>query len=176
MNKLAVSIVLFSVLMGSPEKSEAQDHIRARLGFSTVSGLVGLEYQKGSTVFGIGLWRPISADGVTDINGEELDDLSSISIGARYFLEPEESGLFGGLSFIINSEGDIEVDEDYNFTKTVGYNALFLTGGYRVVLGDRIDLTVGAGYGFNLGLSESAKESINSGAPSIDLTLGFAIK
>ena len=157
---MGVCCLLFSM----PSQADAQDHIRARLGISTVSGLVGLEYQKDNYALDLGFLPPVDT-GIFD------DDKPRIAIGARYLMAPEANGLFGALSFVMNSEA---VGES---TGIEHYNALFVTAGYRLILADRFDLTLGGGYGPTLGLSEEAERGgIDSGTPSIDITLGYTIK
>ena len=154
------------VLLSTPSKADGQDRIRARLGLSTVSGLVALEYQKNNFALNLGFLPAVDT-------GPFHDDKLRIAIGTRYFMAPEvnANGLLGGLSFMTNSEAVWESDGMIHH-----YNALFLTAGYRLSFGDRFDLTLGGGYGANLGLSDDAKTVVNPGIPSFDITLGFAIK
>jgi len=154
------------LLLGVPSQVDAQDHIRARLGISTISGLVGLEYQKNNFALDLG-FLPAVDTAASDVP----DDKPRIAIGARYLMAPEANGLFGGLSLIMNSEAVGESDGVVHH-----YNALFLTAGYRLIFADRFDLTLGGGYGSNLGLSGDAKTVTDSGTPSFDITLGYAIK
>ena len=152
------------LLLSVPSQVDGQDHIRARLGISTVSGVLGLEYQKDNFALDLGFLPPVDT-GLFD------EDKPRIAIGARYLMAPEANGLFGALSFIINSEAVVET------TGVEHYNALFVTAGYRLILADRFDLTLGGGYGPTLGLSEEAERAgIDSGTPSIDITLGYTIK
>ena len=154
------------LLLSMPSQADAQDHIRARLGISTVSGLVGLEYQKDNYALDLGFLPPVDT-----ATAAVPDDKPRIAIGARYLMAPEANGLFGALSFVMNSEA---VGES---TGVEHYNALFVTAGYRLILADRFDLTLGGGYGPTLGLSEEAEQGgIDSGTPSIDITLGYTIK
>ena len=168
-----------------------------RAGLSYVSGLVGLEYQKANIAVSLGLLGPLSFPDV-DYSAYELgilsiDDEMRLSVAARYFLSPESNGLFGALSFMTNDDGYVfdDVSDDLESVKriTETYNAVRATVGYRLVFGERFDLTLGAGYGARLGLSDFAKApavtddtgdvtgaGLESGAPSIDISLGFAIK
>ena len=156
---IGVCCIFFSV----PSKVDGQDHIRARLGVSTVSGVLGLEYQKNNLALDLGFLPPVDTE-LYD------DDKPRIAIGVRYLMAPEANGLFGALSFIMNNEA---VGES---TGLEHYNALFVTAGYRLTFADRFDLTLGGGYGPTLGLSKEAKDGVDSGETSIDITLGYAIK
>jgi len=152
------------LLLSVPSQVDGQDHIRARLGISTVSGVLGLEYQKDNFALDLGFLPPVDT-GLLD------EDKPRIAIGARYLMAPEANGLFGALSFIMNSEAVGET------TGVEHYNALFVTAGYRLLFADRFDLTLGGGYGPTLGLSKEAEQGgVDSGTPSIDITLGYAIK
>ena len=170
MKNLLSLIGVCCLLLSAPSQADGQDRIRARLGLSTVSGLVALEYQKNNFALNLGFLPAVST-------AEYDDDKPRIAIGTRYLMAPEANGLFGGLSFMMNSEAVGEShDEDHHDAVIHHYNALFLTAGYRFTFGDRFDLTLGAGYGANLGLSDEAKTVADSGIPSFDITLGFAIK
>ena len=153
------------LLLSMPSQADAQDHIKARLGISTVSGIVGLEYQKDNFALDLGFLPAVSTAPFDD-------DKPRIAIGTRYLMAPEANGLFGGLSFIMNSEAVGESDGMIHH-----YNALFLTAGYRLTFGDRFDLTLGGGYGPTLGHSKEAEAlGVDSGTPSFDITQGYTIK
>ena len=164
MKNLLSLIGVCCLLLSAPSQADGQDRIRARLGLSTVSGLVALEYQKNNFALNLGFLPAVSTAPFDD-------DKPRIAIGTRYLMAPEANGLFGGLSFIMNSEAVGESDGLIHH-----YNALFLTAGYRLTFGGRFDLTLGGGYGANIGLSDDAKTVADSGIPSFDITLGFAIK
>jgi len=76
-----VTVVCLSLLaISTPQKvNAADDHIRVRLGLSTVSGLAGLEYQKDKIAVDLGWFTPLDA-------GDESK--TRLVLGARYFLSP----------------------------------------------------------------------------------------
>jgi len=138
------------VLLCTSTESDAQ--IRARLGLSSISGLVGVEYQADKIGVGVG-WLPLVADNETK---------QTVTIGSRYYFQPFNSGLTLGLSYDTAAKGAV----DYNGKIIKTWPAVNVTGGYRIVFGrESIDLTLGAGYGVILG---------GGGKVALDLTLGFA--
>ena len=150
-------------LLNAPSQVEAQDHIRLRLGFSRISGVAGLEYQRNNAALDLGYL------------GKESDTPPQITIGVRYFLDPtdEANGEYGGLSFVLNSDSIIERDK-----KTHHYNAWILMAGYRWTFGGlfEFDLTLGSGCAVRLGQSTDAKLMYDAVEPTAEITLGIAIK
>ncbi len=155
-------IGICGILLSVPSNAEAQNHVRARLGLSVLSGLIGVEYQMDNLVFGLG-YSPLMSDDTTE---------QGFAIGMRYFSEPDASGLTGGLSFENKAQGYT------TFGGAQTWPAVNFTGGYRFVFGEKFDLTLGAGYGIMIGDISEAEESVGmeSGRVAIDFSLGFAIQ
>ena len=78
----------------------ADDHIRLRVGGSTVSGLVGLRQQKSNIAVDIAMFTP-SEDQVDFFGGGgvEIDTKTRWVVGARYFVVPDTKDLFGALQY-----------------------------------------------------------------------------
>jgi hypothetical protein len=134
--------------------------------------LVGLEYQRSNIAFDVGWFTPTD----DNIGGVKVDALTRVAIGARYFMKPDENGLFGGLSYLLNDQAFVGVNSNFEMD-TEGVSTLYATVGYRFMFGDRFDLTVGSGYGAALGLSDAQEEAEgDTGTVSIDLALGINLK
>ncbi len=94
-------------------------------------------------------------------------------------MSPDTNGLFGALSFVLNDRGTFILGGTTTSVtqETEGTHALYLTGGYRFLFGDRLDLTLGSGVGLALGLSKQAEAAGGDSAfPSLDIALGYTIK
>ena len=166
-----VIVALFACFQ--PIDAQAMDHIRVRGGLSTISGFIGLEYQKNKIAIDVG-WMGTNDPGID--SGVKLDPPQMLNIGIRYFHSPDSiNGWFGGLSLAGNNQ--VLVTEDFDSITVEGFPSLLLTVGYRRLFSERLDLTVGGGYGPALGLSDAGKEAgLDDFRPSIDLTLGFALR
>ena len=82
-----------------PEISaEADEHVRLRVGGSTIRGQVGLRQQKSNIADDIAMFTP-SEDQVDFFRGGgvEIDAKTRWVVGARYFVVPDTKDLFGGL-------------------------------------------------------------------------------
>ena len=167
-----VIVALFACFQ--PIDAQAMDHIRVRGGLSTISGFIGLEYQKNKIAIDVGwLGTNTPPAGAGEV---KLDPVQMLNLGIRYFHSPDSpNSWFGGLSLAGNNQ--VLVTEDFDSITVEGFPSLLLTVGYRRLLSERLDLTVGGGVGPALGLSEDGKEAgLDDFRPSIDLTLGFALK
>ena len=167
------------LLLALPMPSGAQDNIRVRAGLSSLSGMVGLEVQNGSQAASLG-WLPALGSNEDYYDGETK---LRLAIGARYFLSgPDDSGLFVGSAFILNNTGHYEQYIDENFNLITGgidesFNSINALVGYRKIFGERVDLTIGAGYGLNLGVSKRGEDAgVEKGELAIDFSIGFNIK
>ena len=173
--KIFVSLVCLACLaisMPQEASAEGDDHIRLRVGVSTISGLLGVEYQKSNIAVDLGWFTPTEE---VEVGTMKADALTRIAVGARYFMKPDANGLFGGLSFMTNDQAIATFDG--TSIETEGFNSLYATVGYRFIFGERFDFTVGSGYGLALGLSDEAEAlGADTGSVSIDLSLGINIK
>ena len=157
MKKLLAVLAVGGMLMAIPSQSEAQ--VGVRLGVSSVSGLVGVEYQSGNISGAVGYLR-----------GDEL----RIPISVRYSLNTEGNTLWAAASFITNNDVGYTAD---NWTAE-WYSTIGATVGYNMELGEALDLSLGAGYGVHTGMSEGALDAglvneAESGMVLIDLSLGY---
>jgi hypothetical protein len=127
-----------------------------------------LEVQNGSQAASLG-WLP--ALGASEDFNETKPRLA---IGARHFLSgPDVSGLFVGSVFTLNNSGYGFVGGDI----IDSYNAIHALVGYRKIFGERVDLTIGAGYGLVLGVDSAAEfAGVEKSELALDLSIGFNIK
>ncbi len=162
MQKYFVGFAVAGFLLFVPSQSDAQ--VGVRIGVSHMTGLAGIEYKTGNISLGAG---PL-ADG-------------QIAISARYALSAEGNSLWAGLAVVLNRiEAADSVDEDLWPTDIKDAPALGPLVGYRMSLNDRIDLSIGAGYGVYLGvdgdLVDWNGDVINdeTSGPLLDLSLGYS--
>ena len=151
-------------LVAMPSQSEAQ--VSVRLGLSSMTGLAGIEYQTGNISLGAG---PL-------LDGQ-------IAISARYALSAEGNSLWAGLGLVLNRievvdsvDGD-GLYETYDFKDAPALGPLV---GYRMSLNDRLDLSIGAGYGVYLGVDgdlvngDGTVLNDETSGPLLDLSLGYS--
>ena len=139
-------------LVAMPSQSEAQ--VSVRLGLSSMTGLVGVQYQTGNISLGAG---PLAGP---------------IAISARYALNTEGNSLWAGLAFVLNAAEVIE--EDYSVKDVPSVGPLV---GYRIDLNEKLDLSIGGGYGVWLGVDADLEifgEKNDTGGPLLDLSLGYS--
>ena len=162
MQKYFVGFAVAGFLLFVPSQSDAQ--VGVRIGLSQMTGLAGIEYKTGNISLGAG---PL-ADG-------------QIAISARDALSAEGNSLWAGLAVVLNRiEAADSVDEDLWPTDIKDAPALGPLVGYRMSLNDRLDLSIGAGYGVYLGvdgdLVDWNGDVINdeTSGPLLDLSLGYS--
>ena len=139
-------------LVAMPSQSEAQ--VSVRLGLSSMTGLVGVQYQTGNISLGAG---PLAGP---------------IAVSARYALNTEGNSLWAGLAFVLNAAEVIE--EDYSVKDVPSVGPLL---GYRIEFTENMDLSIGGGYGVWLGVDkdvEFAGVKNDTGGPLIDFSIGYS--
>ena len=139
-------------LVAMPSQSEAQ--VSVRLGLSSMTGLVGVQYQTGNISLGAG---PLAGP---------------IAVSARYALNTEGNSLWAGLAFVLNAAEVTEADLSSKKVPSVGPLV-----GYRIGLNEKLDLSIGGGYGVYLGVDADLEifgEKNDTGGPLIDLSLGYS--
>ncbi|SVD86682.1 uncharacterized protein METZ01_LOCUS439536, partial [marine metagenome] len=114
-------------LVAMPSQSEAQ--VSVRLGLSSMTGLAGIEYQTGNISLGAGALA------------------GPIATSARYVLNTEGNSLWAGLAFVLNAAEVTEADYSSKDVPSVGPLV-----GYRIDLNEKLDLSIGGGYGVWLGV------------------------
>jgi hypothetical protein len=167
MSRGLMAFAMCGIFLYLPAQSDAQINLRA--GLSSVSGLVGAEYQAGNLAGSIGYLR-----------GDKL----RLPVSVRYLKNAEGSSLWGAVSLITNNanglvnyeawfedlDNIVELEEEY-------YHTVGLTVGYRKRMGEALDFSIGFGYGTHMGVSDSATDEFNdeveSGLPFIDLSFGY---
>ena len=167
MSRVVMTFAMCGLFLYVPSQSDAQINLRA--GLSTVSGLVGAEYQAGNLAGSIGYLR-----------GDKL----RLPVSVRYLKNAEGNSLWGAVSLITNNEnglgnyaapladldGIVELEEEY-------YHTVGLSVGYRMGMSEALDFSIGLGYGTHMGVSDGATDGVGnkveSGLPLIDLSLGF---
>ena len=133
-------------LVAMPSQSEAQ--VSVRLGLSSMTGLAGIEYQTGNISLGAG---PLAGP---------------IAVSARYALNTEGNSLWAGLAFVLNAAEVIE--EDYSVKDVPSVGPLV---GYRIDLNERLDFSIGGGYGVYLGADADLNDT---GGPLFDISMGVS--
>ena len=164
MQKYFVGFAVAGFLLFVPSQSDAQ--VGVRIGLSQMPGLAGIEYKTGNISLGAG---PL-ADG-------------QIAISARYALSAEGNSLWAGLGVVLNRievvdsvDGD-GLYETYDFKDAPALGPLV---GYRMSLNDRLDLSIGAGYGVYLGVDgdlvngDGTVLNDETSGPLLDLSLGYS--
>ena len=147
MKKWLAAFAIAGPLVAMPSQSEAQ--VSVRLGLSSMTGLAGIEYQTGNISLGAG---PL---------------LGPIAVSARYALNTEGNSLWAGLAFVINAAEVIEEDFTSKDVPSVGPLV-----GYRIDLNERLDLSIGGGYGVYLGADADLNDT--TGGILIDLSIGYS--
>ena len=158
MRKFSVFLTICVLSLTMPTRSDAQNQVSLRLGLSTISGLVGVEYQMGQVSL-MGGWFG-SNEGYVD---DELETKPCLVAGVRYAFKPEGASPYVAAALVTNQT----VDEDLEETGALG-NCLDLAVGYKFPLGgSKFDMTAGAGYGVKV-------SGEGSGVPALDITLGYS--
>ena len=140
------------MFLAIPTQSDAQ--VGVRFGISSMTGLAGIEYRTGNISLGAG---PLAGP---------------IAISARYSLNDEGNSLWAGLAFVLNAAEVIEADLSFKDVPSVGPLV-----GYRIALNEKLDLSVGGGYGVWLGVDKEVEvlgEKNDTGGPLLDLSLGYS--
>ena len=140
-------VAVAGMLLSMSSQCDAQVGVRA--GISSMTGLAGIEYSTGNISLGAG---PL-------LDGQ-------IALSARYALSAEGNSLWAGLALVLNRiEG---LDSDYNIKD---YPAVGPLVGYRIGLNEKLDLSIGGGYGVYLGIDSDLNEE--TGGALLDLSLGY---
>lgn len=142
-------MAIAAVFVGIPSPSDAQISVKA--GLSSMTGLVGIEYQMSNISFGAG----------------PLD--GPIALSARYTLNTEGDSLWAGLAFVLNKQEVFDgIDEDLDI-KTKDIPLVGPVVGYRMGLNESLDLSIGGCYGVFPGADDEAEEV------TADLLLDFSL-
>ena len=152
MKKWLAVFAIAVTLVAMPSQSEAQ--VSVRLGLSSMTGLVGVQYQTGNISLGAG---PLAGP---------------IAVSARYALNTEGNSLWAGLAFVLNAAEVTEADLSSKDVPSVGPLV-----GYRIDLNENLDLSIGGGYGVYLGVDADLEifgEKNDTGGPLLDLSLGYS--
>jgi hypothetical protein len=118
MKKWLAVFAIAGMLVAIPSQSEAQ--VSVRLGLSSMTGLVGVQYQTGNISLGAG---PLAGP---------------IAISARYALNTEGNSLWAGLAFVLNAAEVLEEDFTSKDVPQVGPLV-----GYRIELNETLDISIG---------------------------------
>ena len=183
-----VLAIVFLVTVTTPLDSAAQsqNHIRLKVGISTVTGLIGVEYQMSKLSITAGFLgsnketveRTSRRSGDSYIDASNYEAGGPILIGGlKYAFQPEGRSPFIAASFITNqATQDQEGLSGYagagyeilEQTKAGSGHTLSLLAGYRFPIGARFDFTVGAGYGVVV-------SGDGDNMPGLDIAFGYAI-
>ena len=146
MKKLLAILAVGGMLVAIPSQSEAQ--VSVRVGASHMIGGVGIEYQTGNIAVagGTGIVKAVSAKYLLNAEG------NSLWVGAAYVLDRAEV-----------------IDADFNIEDAASVGPLV---GYKMQLGESLDLSVGGGYGPWLGVDSDRNEE-TAGA-LFDVSLGYS--
>ncbi len=146
MKKWLAVFAIAGMLVAIPSQSEAQ--VSVRLGLSSMTGLVGVQYQTGNISLGAG---PLAGP---------------IAISARYALNTEGNSLWAGLAFVLNAAEVTE--EDWSDKDVPSVGPLL---GYRIEFNEKWDFSIGGGYGVWLGADADLNDT---GAALIDISIGYS--
>ena len=147
MKKWLAVFAIAGMFVAIPSQSEAQ--VSVRLGLSSMTGLVGVQYQTGNISLGAG---PLAGP---------------IAISARYALNAEGNSLWAGLACVLNKAEVI--DEDFNIKDVPQVGPVV---GYRIDLNETLDLSIGGGYGVYLGADADLNDE--TGGPLLDFSIGYS--
>ena len=150
MKKLLAVLAISGMLMVIPSQSEAQ--VSVRVGASHMIGGVGIEYQTGNIAVagGAGIVKAVSA---------------------KYLLNAEGNSLWVGAAYVLDRAEVWEKDAD-------GWNTIEEAPsvgplvGYKMELGETLDLSIGAGYGPYLGADADLNDE--TGGLLLDVSLGYS--
>jgi hypothetical protein len=150
MKKLLAVLAISGMLMAIPSQSEAQ--VSVRVGASHMIGGVGIEYQTGNIAVagGVGIVKAVSA---------------------KYLLNAEGNSLWIGAAYVLDRAEVWDNDSD-GFLTTEDAPSVGPLVGYKMQLGDSLDLSVGGGYGSWLGVNSDLNEE-TAGA-LFDVSLGYS--
>lgn len=158
MKKWLAVFAIACMFVGMPSQSDAQ--VGVRVGLSSMTGLVGIEYRTGNISLGAG---PLAGP---------------IAISARYALNTEGNSLWAGLAFVLNK---YEALDSYNADdfdlKVKDVPQVGPVVGYRIGLNESLDFSIGGGYGVYLGVDKDIEvlgEKNDTGGPLLDLSLGYS--
>ncbi|MBT4980288.1 MAG: hypothetical protein HOL51_06580 [Gemmatimonadetes bacterium] len=146
MKKWLAVFAIAGMLVAIPSQSEAQ--VSVRLGLSSMTGLVGVQYQTGNISLGAG---PLAGP---------------IAISARYALNTEGNSLWAGLAFVLNAAEVLEEDFTSKDVPQVGPLV-----GYRIELNETLDISIGGGYGIYLGADADLNDTAG---PLLDISIGYS--
>jgi hypothetical protein len=149
MKKWLAVFAIAGMLVAIPSQSEAQ--VSVRLGLSSMTGLVGVQYQTGNISLGAG---PLAGP---------------IAISARYALNTEGNSLWAGLAFVLNAAEVLEVLEEDFTSKDVPQVGPLV--GYRIELNETLDISIGGGYGIYLGADADLNDTAG---PLLDISIGYS--
>ena len=146
MKKWFAVVAIAVMMVAMPSQSEAQ--VSVRLGLSSMTGLVGVQYQTGNISLGAG---PLAGP---------------IAISARYALNTEGNSLWAGLAFVLNAAEVLEEDFTSKDVPQVGPLV-----GYRIELNETLDISIGGGYGIYLGADADLNDTAG---PLLDISIGYS--
>ena len=146
MKKWLAVFAIAGMLVAIPSQSEAQ--VSVRLGLSSMTGLVGVQYQTGNISLGAGSLA------------------GPIAISARYALNTEGNSLWAGLAFVLNAAEVLEEDFTSKDVPQVGPLV-----GYRIELNETLDISIGGGYGIYLGADADLNDTAG---PLLDISIGYS--
>ena len=147
MKKLLAVLAIGGMLMAIPSQSEAQ--VSAKLGLSSMTGLAGVEYQMGNISVGAGFLA------------------GPIPLSVRYSLATEGNGLWVGLAYVLN-KASVWDDDDKLIDAPLAGGLV----GYKMDLGETLDLSLGGGYGILVGAADAYGQ--DTGEPMLDISLGYS--
>jgi hypothetical protein len=158
MKKWLAVFAIAGMLVAIPSQSEAQ--VSVRLGLSSMTGLVGVQYQTGNISLGAGSLA------------------GPIAISARYALNTEGNSLWAGLAFVLNKYEALDsYNEDDFDLKVKDVPQVGPVVGYRIGLNESLDISIGGGYGIYLGVDKDIEvlgEKNDTGGPLLDISIGYS--
>ena len=163
---LFVTLVLLSV---STVADAQEPRVSLRAGLSNVSGILATEAQIQHIALSIG-WLPSVATGGANVDNWPLRMVFAL----RGLYNTDSSGPMVNLTLITNDVGYVTSPVATQPTKT--FPILGLSIGYRFMLKDNVDVSVGGGIGNVLGLDEIGKRAeVPTRRLLVDLTIGFSL-
>ena len=165
-------LAVAGMLLATASQGDAQ--VGVRVGVSSMTGLAGIEYNTGNVSLGAG---PL-------LDGQ-------VAVSARYALSAGgNSFVWAGLAFVLNRiEAADSVDQvALEAAETIEgieaavrrkkFPAVGPLLGYKMALNEQLDLSIGGGYGFYLGVDPDLKLgdvvlNDETGGALLDLSLGY---
>ena len=159
------TILILSLLLISTG-SFSQIQLSVRPGFSTATGLIGIEARSSHlSLFGGYMGNaPAPQAGIGHVSYESSDK-KRLTLGANYYVDPSGSSFYTGVNIMTNSSYHSELTN--SSYQTEYYSMYYLIIGYRFAFLKYVDLNIGGGFGgSNIGFDYAVDASLGICFPS----------